>query len=249
VQHIGLEHRRSDRFAGKPSPALVKLVRPLAWLVSRFHHSRLEGAARIPDGPAILVGNHGLLGYETIVFFERLLDARGRLPLGLADRWFFKVPLLRDALVRLGGTYGSAINAHRALQRGDWVLCYPGGVREVLKRRPEDKYRCLWERSQGFARVALQAGVPIVPFAAAGVDDTFEVRGAIEGTGKMLMGQSKYDLPVLGSFIPRPVPLWFRFGDPIYPANDVQELYRTVWSRTQEMLDDLVDEWRLACAS
>jgi 1-acyl-sn-glycerol-3-phosphate acyltransferase len=242
-----------DRWAPRPDPRLVGAVRPLVRALARRHLVKLEG--RVPRGPALLVGNHGMLGYESPFFFERIFSTSGRLPIGLADRWFFLVPGLRDLLVRLGGTYGSAANGLDALRRGELVVCYPGGAREVFKSEA-DKYRCLWERSIGFVRLAIRARVPIIPFAAAGVDDTFRVVTHLRGSGRFLMGNCKYDLPIVwGSGpLPKPVPFWFRFGDPIEPPEDasgkdvglLEDLHRKVWTRTQAMVDDLVSDWSRA---
>lgn len=155
--------------------------------------------------------------------------------------------------MRLGGTYGSAANGLRALRRGELVVCYPGGAREVLKHE-SDKYRLLWQKSVGFVRLALAAKVPIIPFAAAGVDDTFRVVRHLSGSGQWLMGHGKYDLPLVwGSLgpLPNPVPFWFRFGAPIVAppeakATDddvVRDIHERVWKGTQSMLDGLVTEW------
>src|SRR5690606_36345915 len=111
-------------------PGLVRAVRPLVRALSVWHPVRVEGANNLPPGAALLVGNHGMLGYESPFFFEHVLAACGRMPIGLADRWFFEVPGLRDLLVRLGGCYGSAANGLRALRRGELVVVYPGGARE-----------------------------------------------------------------------------------------------------------------------
>lgn len=229
----------------RPHPLLVRAVRPLVRALELAHPIRVDGVENLPRGPALLVGNHGLLGYESPFFFERIFAASGRLPIGLADRWFFRVPGLRDLLVRLGGMYGTAANGLAALKRGELVVCYPGGAREVFKEE-RDKYRCLWRKSSGFVKLALAAGVPIIPFAAAGVDDTFRVLGRLEGSGRFLMGHPKYDLPlVLG---PKPVPIWFRFGEPIMPSNDatIHDEHARIWDTTQAMLDDLVASWRRA---
>lgn len=220
-----------------------------------MHPVRVEGVENVPRGAALLVGNHGVLGYESPIFFERVLETCGRLPIGLADRWFFRVPVLRDLIVRLGGTYGSMANGIEALRRGQLVVVYPGGVREVLKDT-RDKYRLLWERSMGFVILATLARVPIVPFAAAGVDDTYDLVGRLQGTGDFLMGDRKYDLPVLHGPIPHRVPLWFKFGTPIVPADrgvtragdldGVRSVHQEVWSQTQSMLDQLVGDWKAA---
>lgn len=224
---------------------VVAALRPLARIVSKLHPVRMDGLEHLPTGPALLVGNHGLLGYETLAFFHGVLERTGRLPLGLADRWFFRVPGLRSVLVRAGGMLGTMDNARAALHGGAWVVAYPGGAREVLKRHDRAKYRLQWERSRGFARLATELGIPIVPFAAAGVDDTFDIVTTLPGTGRLLMQHAKYDLPVLWGRgpLPRPVPFWFRFGAPIERGLDADALHAHAWTTTQRLLDDLRREW------
>ena len=242
----------------RASPRLVRAVQPFVRGLAAVHRLRVEGLGHIPSGAALLVGNHGVFGYETPIFFEHLLSTDGRLPIGLADRFFFRLPVVRDVLVRLGGTYGCAANALRAFARDDLVVCYPGGARETLKRE-EEKYRCLWRGRNGFVRLAMTAGVPIVPFAAAGVDDTYRLFARMERAGEMLLGQRGYALPLgwgLGP-LPRPVPFWFRIGEPILtkkvtgPLDEsrVTALHAEVWSRTQQLVDGLVAEWRARDAS
>jgi 1-acyl-sn-glycerol-3-phosphate acyltransferase len=252
----------AERFRDRVDDRLVGVARKLVHGLEAIHPVRFDGLENLPEGPALLVGNHGLLGYETALFFAHIYDATGRLPRGCADKWFFRVPLLRDVLIRVGGMYGARGNALHALERNHLVVCYPGGAREVLKHAPEQRYRLRWEKSVGFARVALRAGVPIVPFAAAGVDHTYEIISRIPHTGQFLMGHDKYDLPLLKGAVgplPAAVPFWFRIGKPIAPVGDVEQLHRTAWRRTQTLLDDLVAEWEraqslagaseLACAS
>jgi 1-acyl-sn-glycerol-3-phosphate acyltransferase len=245
--------RWKDRLDLRFVRALQPGVRALQWL----HPTRVEGLEHLPRGGALLVGNHGLLGYETLLFFERLYARTGRMPLGLADQWFFRVPILRDVLVRVGGMYGAPALAHAALHRGELVVCYPGGAREALKHDPRARYRLCWEQSQGFIRVALRAGVPVVPFAGAGVDDTFAILSRLRGSGRWLMGHEKYDLPLLLGLgpLPAPVPIWFRLGRPIEFAHPpaaaedpalIAKLHARVCRASQTLLDELVDEWRRA---
>jgi 1-acyl-sn-glycerol-3-phosphate acyltransferase len=242
------------RWAAKPSARLLRAVSPLVRALSRLHPITIDGEENLPEGPALLVGNHGLFGYESPLFFERLLALRGTIPIGLADRGFFRVPGVRDLLVRLGGTFGNSANGLRALSEGRLVVCYPGGVREVYKQET-DKYKLLWKDREGFIRLALAAGVPIVPFAAAGVDHTFNVVAHVPGTGALLMGNRKYDLPLVWGTrgpLPEPVPFWFRFGPVIEtapPSSEpherarVLQLHAHVWSSAQSLLNGLMEEW------
>lgn len=246
----------AERFRDRVDHRFVPVARKLVRALEAIHPVRFDGVENLPSGPALLVGNHGLLGYETLIFFARIFDETGRLPRGCADRWFFRVPGLRDVLVRLGGMYGAKENAHRALDDGHLVVCYPGGAREVFKYDPAHRYRLRWENSRGFARVALRAGVPIVPFAAAGVDDTYQIVSRLRGTGRLLMGHDKYDLPLLVGMgpLPSPVPFWFRIGKPITTLHAVDkdeeqavaQLHSTTWTAAQNLLDELVDDWSRA---
>ncbi len=235
---------------------MVHALRPLVRALARLHPVTFEGTENLPQGPAILVGNHGTLGYESLLFFERIFTECGRLPVGLADRFFFKIPGVRDVLVRLGGARGTIPNGLRALSQGNLLVIYPGGARETLKHE-SDKYRLLWGKSFGFARLALKAGVPIIPFAGAGVDDTFRIVAHIPGSGRMLMGHAKYDLPLVWGrrgLLPEAVPFSFRFGKPVVPptganADDdgaVRAFHHDVWTRTQALLSDLTRDWSIA---
>ncbi len=243
----------ADRWPARQHPLLTDVVRVGVRALRLYHPIRFEGAENLPDGPALLVGNHGLLGYEALFFFEEIFRRTGRRPVGLADRWFFEIPGLRDLLVRIGGAYGHRRNALRLLSVGNLVICYPGGARETFKASAAERYRLRWAQSLGFVRIALESGVPIVPFAAAGVDDTFDIEGRHEGFGRWWMGHDKYDVPRLRGVgrlpIPRPVPFLFRVGEPMRVGGAASESAVRAWhraacERAQALLDATVADWR-----
>ncbi|MFP2926469.1 lysophospholipid acyltransferase family protein [Pyxidicoccus sp. 3LG] len=200
--------------------AVVRFAERGAALSARYHRARLVGAEHLSlDGPMLLVGNHGIWGYETPAFFHLVHEVTGRYPLGLAERGFFRIPVVRTVLPWLGGVEGTRENALEALRSGAHVVCYPGGARETFKRS-QGRYRLRWERALGFARLAAHAGVPVVPFAGFGVDDTFfwppgEERLCL----RLTPGDDKYRMPlVLGlGPLPLPVQLTFAVGAPHEP--------------------------------
>jgi hypothetical protein len=54
------------------------------------------------------------------------------------------------------------------------ILVFPGGAREVFKRKGE-QYRLLWGKRTGFAHLAIEHGYAIVPFSAVGAEDAFDI--------------------------------------------------------------------------
>lgn len=221
----------------KPSDPVLRVARGLASLATLWHRARLHGVEHLPDGPALLVGNHGLMGFETPVFFYLLHQATGRFPVGLADKNVFGKPPMKSLLERVGGVTGTPDNARALLRGGQLVVCYPGGSREVFKPR-DAKYRLQWERAVGFARIAVEEQVPIVPFAGLGVDDTYLHFGHVEAMRSLL---GRYTVPLAMGLGPLPLPtqLRFRLGRPIEPPKNharVHELKAAAQAAVERML-------------
>jgi 1-acyl-sn-glycerol-3-phosphate acyltransferase len=151
---------------------LLRWLAPLRALLSPV----VLGLEHVPRaGAVLLVGNHTVYGILDIPMLGlEVYAATGRLVRGLGDHNHFAVPLWRDLLKRLGAVRGTRENCVQLFEAGEPVLVYPGGGREVMKHKGE-KYKLIWKERVGFARLAIQHGVPIVPFAAVGVEDMFEI--------------------------------------------------------------------------
>jgi len=145
---------------------------PWRWLTA----PRVTGLEHLPaGGPALLVGNHTIFGLlDAPLLLLALRDARGVLPRALGDHLHFQVPGWRTLLERFGVVDGTPANARSLMRAGEWLVVFPGGAREVFKRRGE-QYSLLWGERAGFARLAIEHGYPIVPFAAVGAEDMFDV--------------------------------------------------------------------------
>jgi 1-acyl-sn-glycerol-3-phosphate acyltransferase len=199
---------------------LERWLRPL----STWFRTEVEGAEHLPAGGALLVSNHGPMGFDATELVFGVYRQTGRMPRGLAEWNFFRVPFVKSLLERAGHLAGTRENAVTALQGGDLVLVYPGGAREALKGERQ-RYQLIWEKARGFVKVALRAGVPIVPVAGIGVDDYYKVLREPEDMaetplGKLItgaLGHSKYAFPALLGLGPVPLPTKLRFviGEPI----------------------------------
>src|SRR3954470_7368102 len=143
---------------------------------------------------------------------------------GLGEHAHYRIPLWRDLLKAGGMVRGTRDNVRALMRERQNVLVFPGGAREVNKRRGE-KYRLIWKERIGFARLAIEQGYPIVPFAAVGAEGMVDV---VLDNEKPLYGQVAKVVegvtggpirPAVRGVAPTPLPLpgrlYFSFGEPI----------------------------------
>jgi 1-acyl-sn-glycerol-3-phosphate acyltransferase len=84
------------------------------------------------------------------------------------------LPGWRETLVKLGAVLGTRDNCAALMEEGEHVLVFPGGGREVMKRKGE-RYKLIWKNRTGFARMAIRHGYPIIPFASVGVEEAYDI--------------------------------------------------------------------------
>lgn len=193
----------------------------LARAVARRFRATLHGVENIPrTGGALLVGNHAILGIDAVPLVALLALSTGRVPWFLGERSLWKIPGASRPLEALGIVRGEREVALRLLEKGELVCVYPGGVEDSFKLSRE-RYRLKWKQRAGFAIVAMRAKVPIVPLAATGVDELFEIRRREHVLGRRLFGSARYDFPLPRRFVPRSVPLDYYALSPIDTSGDV----------------------------
>ncbi len=127
------------------------------------------------DKPALWVGNHTLFGLtDAPLMVEHLYTQYGVMLRGLGDRGHFEVPWWGDMLVRNGMVLGTPENCAALMKAGQHVLVFPGGGREVMRRKGE-AYRLVWKQRTGFARLAIEHGYDIIPFGSVGPDEAYDI--------------------------------------------------------------------------
>jgi 1-acyl-sn-glycerol-3-phosphate acyltransferase len=145
---------------------------PWAWVTA----PKFFGLSNLPtERPFLLVGNHTLLGVLDVpLMLLGLWEARGLSVRPLGDHIHFRIPGWRDLLRLFGTVEGTPENCRALMRARESILVFPGGGREVFKHRGE-KYCLLWGDRMGFARLAIEQGYPIVPFAAVGAEECFDI--------------------------------------------------------------------------
>lgn len=216
--------------------------------IVRYFDARLVGDEHIPrEGGALLVANHGIFGFDALLFGALLWRHVGRLALWLADRTLWKTPGLGATLDWVNAIPGTPHEAVAHLERGELVVVYPGGIFDSYKHR-RDRHKLKWRGRAGFARVAMRANVPIIPIAACGVDDMYRVVGRDPVLGKVLFGDRRYNLPIalgrFGTLLPRPARVTVHALAPIFPegsADDPADVER-IRKRAHDCIQSKLDE-------
>ena len=250
-------------------PDYIRENLPLAWLASTiWYRAEVRNMGNVPEqGPVLLVGNHtgGNMAPEVII-----------LPLAFSTYFGVERPFYQLAhnlvlaspvgpfLRRYGTMAASHTHATRALEAGAAVLVFPGGDWEV--------HRPSWEGNKvdfggrkGFVRLALDAGVPIVPVVTCGGQETalFLSRGT--WLAKLLRVDKTFRLKVLPisiavpwglnvgdllGHIPLPAKITIEVLEPIDleeefgPDPDPEEAAEHIHRLMQEALDGLAAERR-----
>ena len=159
-----------------PAPAEFAAAKALLAPWRALTDPRIDGFGHLPeDGRYLLVGNHTTLGLLDVPFLVLgIHDETGVLVRALGERQHFRVPVWRDLLGHFGTISGTREDTRRLMRAGAPILVFPGGGREVARRRG-DHYPLVWRERIGFARLALEFGYPVVPFSMIGVDDMWDV--------------------------------------------------------------------------
>ena len=147
-----------------PSSRIAAVVDHAVDIAAKLARPVFLDVENVPSrGPFMLVGNHQLLGMQDLPYLVRGLELRrGVRVRGLADHFHFAVPVWRRLLAGSGAVPGTRQNCAALLAAGEPVLVFPGGAREVYKRRNQ-RYQLLWGNRVGFARMAIAAELPDHP--------------------------------------------------------------------------------------
>jgi hypothetical protein len=137
-----------DRLAGLVDPFL------------RVTQPKIYGIENIGDSGVLLVGNHTIYGFLDLPLMMAELWKRDRVTVrGLGEHAHYAIPVWRDVLAMCGMVRGTRDNVRALMRDKQNVLVFPGGAREVNKRKGET-YQLMWKERLGFARLAIEHAAP-----------------------------------------------------------------------------------------
>jgi 1-acyl-sn-glycerol-3-phosphate acyltransferase len=182
-----------------------------------------EGLDKIPrDGGALMVANHaGAIPTDAPSIMHGIERELGRPVYGLADEVFKRIPVVNVAWSRLGGVQAHPDNAYRLLrEQQQLVMVFPEGNKGPGKHYSE-RYQLRRFGRGGFVQIAMRAGVPIVPLAIVGNEETMPIVAKVRGLARLLgvpyvpITANMLALGPLGTVIPFPAKMRIRVLDPV----------------------------------
>jgi 1-acyl-sn-glycerol-3-phosphate acyltransferase len=181
--------RLSDVDEWGRSEHLRELLRSVYDPVYRhWFRAEWEGLENIPrEGGALLVANHaGAIPSDAPTIMHGVETELGRPVYGLADEFFKKMPLVNVYWQRLGGVQAHPDNAYRLLrEQGQLVLIFPEGSKGPGKLYTERYHLRRFGRG-GFVQTAMRAGVPVVPIAVVGAEESMPILYKSAALAKLL---------------------------------------------------------------
>ncbi|XP_065843414.1 DGAT1/2-independent enzyme synthesizing storage lipids-like [Oscarella lobularis] len=205
-----------------------------------WHDYQVFGLENIPDtGAALIVTYHGALALDMYYLISRIMMTKRRMVYSVVDRFLYKCGLraFLDLTCCIAGTREKAVEV---LKGGNLLCVAPGGVREALFSGPS--YEIMWNKRSGFARVAMEANVPILPMFTKNIREVVRTFTPI-GKGLLRKMYEKTRLPLVPLYGGLPVKLETYIGKPI--ISQCGETAEALALRVKEGVQALIDQYQI----
>ena len=192
------------------------LLHQIALILSK-HYFRVEiqGSENLPDQAALLVGNHNASPFlpdtQALAVHYRFKNVPRKLKMMTHDE-SFKMPILGQIIKDAGAISCQAQSGKQALLEGHHVLIYPGGGWDSC-RPSKERDQITFKNREGYLKIALETGAPIIPVVAAGAHDGWWVFTRGDRIANFF-GLQKFKIDTFP--IAFALPFGFAFG-PIFP--------------------------------
>jgi 1-acyl-sn-glycerol-3-phosphate acyltransferase len=173
---------------GRSEHARTIARRMFAPLYDNWFRVEWEGLEKIPKtGGALLVANHaGAIPSDAPTIMHGIEVEKGRPVYGMADFFFREAPWLGTVWARVGGVPAHPDNALRLLRdQGQLTLVFPEGTKGPSKTY-SDRYRLRRFGRGGFVEIAMRAGVPVIPIAVIGAEESMPIVFRIPALAKLI---------------------------------------------------------------
>lgn len=202
-----------------------------------WHGYEIVGLEKIPKNEAVLyIFYHGALPVDFYYFLSKVFLFTSKQISMVADRFLFKFPgfaILSDVIGIIPGTVQTCSSI---LKEGTSLAILPGGTYEA--QFGDAYYELLWKKRVGFAKVALDAKVCIVPVFTRNIRESF--RTITWGRRVLLHLYAATRLPIVPIYGGFPVKLITYVGNPIPYDGDLTP--EQVQKKVMDGVENLIKE-------
>ncbi|GAB4412016.1 MAG: hypothetical protein OHK0056_16660 [Bacteriovoracaceae bacterium] len=198
-------------------------------IYKNYFKTRVFGKENVQDKPYIVISNHtGQIAIDGMLIctaFATEIDPP-RILRSMVERFFTAIPFIGTWAAEGGAVLGDRQNCLNLLQRGQSILAFPEGVKGIAKSTPD--YYQLQRFTRGFFRMAMTAGVDILPCAVIGAEEMFPWVYQAKGFAKMFGLPAA---PLSPHYFPLPSPVDIHIG----------QAYQIPHDLSPEAPDELID--------
>ncbi|MDE0881555.1 MAG: lysophospholipid acyltransferase family protein [Myxococcota bacterium] len=229
-----------DPFGLKPA-LLPKAALPVYWAYKNYFKVQNHGIANLPDETCLVISNHtGQVPIDAAMISSAAMsDApHPRLLRAMVDHFVSRMPFIGSFYEKCGQVAGTPENCLYLLKKGYSVLVFPEGARGINK--PFHRAYELQSFGQGFLRLALEAGVPIVPVAVIGAEEALPSAGTIN----LLTRFGGPPIPLIVTPLPLPSRFHIYWGEPLrFSANhdDDDEVILPLVEKARDAVRQLIE--------
>ncbi len=207
--------------------------------------------------PAMYVGNHTIYGVlDSPIIIDYLFNQHKIAIVSLGDHLHFKVPLWRNMVKNMGAIDGLQEYVKEVMKQGYSILVFPGGGREVVKRKGEE-YQLIWKERYGFLKLAQAYNYDIAPFVALGGDDVYDLAYDANALLKQTWFKKLLTVPKIGqilrqgdvipsipkNIIPKRIPFYFKFLERVnlqhFHSDDLKEFRDEIQKQLYQGITEL----------
>ncbi|MBC7537206.1 MAG: 1-acyl-sn-glycerol-3-phosphate acyltransferase [Bacteriovorax sp.] len=156
----------------KRSSALIKVLKFALWpIIRRIFQLKTEGLENVPSiGPLLFVSNHNigaLLESHSSLFILQEKLGPNSIVYGFTHPSIFKLPGIKHYFEWIGAVPATYEVADEVFKNGHSLMIFPGGNRQALRsiwNYRDNHFR--W--SHGWAKIAFEHNVPVIPISFSG---------------------------------------------------------------------------------
>ena len=178
------DHRDAERLDN----ALALIRQSAIEFVRRYHRLQVDADAQIFDDPVLFVANHGfggVLDLNVMAVGAALEDLHLDRPVTFLTHQLAWTLGVGPLIEHLGARPASQESARQAFADGHHVVVFPGGDLDAAKKFTDRNHIVFGGRS-GFAKLAMEQHVPIVPIVTAGAGESLLVLSDGERLARVL---------------------------------------------------------------